>query len=107
MELLVYLDKGELSQTGAKQVFARMFESGLLPSRIIAEGEFSQISDETDLASFIKQVLKEQVKAVADFKAGKETSFGFLLGQVMRQTQGRANPEKAAKILKEELKNGN
>jgi len=107
VELLTFLDKGEISQTSAKQVFARMFETGQLPAKIIEEEGFAQVSGEKDLKGLVQKVISENKKAADDFKDGKESSIGFLIGQVMRETKGRANPEIVAEMLRKSLAHGN
>lgn len=107
VELLDFLDRGEISQTTAKQVFARMFETGLLPAKIIEEEGLTQVSKQEDLEILVQKVISENKKAVADFKAGKEASLGFLIGQVMRGAGGRANPKLVAEILRKRLSHGN
>jgi len=107
VELLDFLDRGEISQTTAKQVFARMFETGQLPAKIIKEEGLAQVSSQEDLEVLAQKAISENKKAVADFKAGKEASLGFLIGQVMRGTGGRANPRLVAEILRKRLSHGN
>ena len=107
VELLFFLDKGEISIVTAKQILDRMFDTGEMPESIIKEQSLTQVQDKEEIKKEITRVLKENKKAASDFVAGKETSLGFLVGQVMRNTQGRANPKLAADLLKEELSDGN
>jgi aspartyl-tRNA(Asn)/glutamyl-tRNA(Gln) amidotransferase subunit B len=105
--LLSLLDKGEISQTSAKQVFARMFDTGYLPAKIIEEEGLAQVSDKKDLKDLVQNVISENKKAADDFKAGKESSISFLIGQVMRETKGRANPKIVVEMLRKSLSHGN
>ena len=107
VELLVTLDKGEISQTTAKQVFSSMFDTGKSAARIIREEGLIQVSKEEDLERIVKQIIHENKRAVEDFSKGKEASIGFLIGQVMRQTKGRANPKIVSDLLRKNLSYGN
>ena len=107
VELLFFLDKGEISIVTAKQILGRMFDTGEMPKGIIKEQSLTQVQDKEEIKKEIIKVLRENKKAAEDFAAGKEASLGFLVGQVMRNTQGRANPKLVAELLKEELSDGN
>lgn len=107
VELLTFLDKGKISQTTAKQVFARMFDSGLPAAKIIEEEGLAQVSRRSDLEESVNQVIIENKQAVQDYLKGKEASLGFLVGQVMRKTSGRANPKIAADLIREHISHGN
>ena len=106
VELLRIIDDGMINQAGAKMVFDKMFESGEMPRKIIEDGGLNQLSSEGELNVIVDKVLESNPKAVEDYKKGKKTSFGFLLGQVMRQTEGRANPQVSASILENKLTHG-
>jgi len=106
VELLKLVDKGEINKTTAKQVLTKMVETGLLPEKIIEEETLAQVSDEKELKKIISQVIEENTKAVSDYKSGKEASIGFLVGQTMRKTTGRANPKVVGEILKRILSDG-
>ncbi len=107
VELLFFLDKGEINIVTAKQILGRMFDTGETPKGVIKEHSLTQVQDKEEIKKETTRVLKENKKAAEDFVAGKEASLGFLVGQVMRNTQGRANPKLVAEILKEELSDGN
>jgi aspartyl-tRNA(Asn)/glutamyl-tRNA(Gln) amidotransferase subunit B len=92
-----------INQTAAKQTFGVMFETGRPPKEIVAELGLEQISDESQLAGTVEQVIAAHPDPVAQFKAGKETILKFLVGQVMRETRGKANPQLAEQILREKL----
>jgi len=91
--LLSLIEKGSISSTIAKQVFEEMFNTGKDASDIIAQRGLSQISDTGKLEEVASQVIQVNAQAVADFRAGKALALKFLVGQVMKATKGRANPQ--------------
>ncbi len=103
-ELLDLVDGGTLSTSLAKKVFEEMFHSGKRPAQIVAEQGLTQISESSEVESIVDGVLAANSQAVADFKKGREQALGFLVGQVMRATKGRANPELVNKLLQEKLR---
>ena len=103
VELLDLIDQGTLSGPAAKKVFEEMFGTGKLPKEIAAEQGLTQIGDAAAVAEVIRQVTSNNRQAVADYKAGKEQAIKFLVGQVMKETRGRANPKMVAEILQREL----
>lgn len=103
VDLLTLIDKGVISGKMAKDVFKESFETGKLPRVIVEEKSLVQITDESALAKIVDQVVKENPKAVEDFKKGQERAIGFLVGQIMRLTQGKANPEVVNKLLRQKL----
>jgi len=103
-ELLSLLDQGIISGRIAKEVFEEMYRAGRAPSEIVKEKGLVQISDEAALVQVIEQVLDRNPGPVADFKAGKEKSFTYLVGQVMKATKGKANPKLVNALLREKLK---
>ena len=105
-ELLQLVEKGTISGKIAKTVFEELFRTGKPPAQIVQEQGLTQISDESALAATIDQVMAEQAEVVARIRAGQEGSFKFLVGQVMRATKGRANPEAVNRLLREKLDAG-
>jgi len=103
VQLLRLIDDGTISRKIAKNVFEEMFETGKLPGIIIEDKGLTQISDEDDIAKIVDLVLEENQEAVEDYKAGKGKAVGFLVGQVMRLTKGRANPGLVNKLLSDKL----
>jgi aspartyl-tRNA(Asn)/glutamyl-tRNA(Gln) amidotransferase subunit B len=103
-ELLAMLDSGALSGKIAKAVFEQMYASGESARHIVDEKGLAQVSDESEIESAIDQVLSENPKEVEQFRAGKDKLFGFFVGQVMRKTKGKANPQLANEILRKKLK---
>jgi aspartyl-tRNA(Asn)/glutamyl-tRNA(Gln) amidotransferase subunit B len=105
-EMLRLIEKGVISGKIAKTVFEELFHTGKPPEQIVQEKGLTQISDESALATTIDQVMAEQAEVVAQIRAGKEASFKFLVGQVMRATKGRANPEAVNRLLREKIDAG-
>ncbi|MDP2919630.1 MAG: Asp-tRNA(Asn)/Glu-tRNA(Gln) amidotransferase subunit GatB [Dehalococcoidia bacterium] len=102
-ELLDLVQKGSISGPAAKQVWEEMFNTGKSASEIVAARGLAQIKDTDELENVIGRVLNENPQAVADYKAGKETALKFLIGQLMRATKGRANPQVANQAIKKKL----
>ncbi|HSF30038.1 MAG TPA: Asp-tRNA(Asn)/Glu-tRNA(Gln) amidotransferase subunit GatB, partial [Candidatus Tectomicrobia bacterium] len=102
-ELFTLVDDGTISGTMAKTVFDRMYETGKSARAIVLEQGLRQISDENALVAAIDQVLVDNPKEVDEFRAGKEKLLGFFMGQVMKATQGKANPQAVNKLLRDKL----
>jgi aspartyl-tRNA(Asn)/glutamyl-tRNA(Gln) amidotransferase subunit B len=102
-ELLNLLDSGVISGKIAKGVFEQMYASGKSARQIVEEEGLVQVSDESEIESAIDQALSENPKEVELFRAGKDKLFGFFVGQVMRKTKGKANPQLANEILRKKL----
>jgi aspartyl-tRNA(Asn)/glutamyl-tRNA(Gln) amidotransferase subunit B len=103
VELLKMMEKATLSGTSAKEVFQEMFNTGKSASQVVVQKGLTQISDSTEIDGIITQVLTSNASAVADFKAGKAQALTFLLGQVMRSSRGRANPQVVRELLQKRL----
>jgi aspartyl-tRNA(Asn)/glutamyl-tRNA(Gln) amidotransferase subunit B len=103
VELLKLQDDGTISGKIAKTVFEEMFASGKMPSLIVEEQGLVQISDEGAIAAIVDEVIAGNPKSVEDFMSGKEKAIGFLVGQVMKLSKGKANPELANRLLREKL----
>jgi len=102
-DLIVLIFKGEISSRLAKDILKEMFLTGLDPKQIIQEKGLKQISDEELLKQIVEEVIKENPKAVDDYKKGKENTLQFLIGQAMRKSKGQGNPEIFRNILKANL----
>ncbi len=98
--LLTLIDKGTISGKMAKDVFKEMFDTGEDPDSIVRKKGLVQISDESKLEEIAQMVIDQNPKSVQDYNSGKEKALGFLIGQVMRHTKGKANPQMANDILK-------
>ena len=103
-ELILLVEKGEVSNKQAREVFEKMIETGKKASILVKEMGLSQVSDEGALLSIIKEVIDNNPQSVIDYKAGKDRAIGFIVGQVMKKTQGKANPALANKLILEEIK---
>ena len=93
----------KLSSTAAKEVLAELLKSGGDPEQIAEAKNLLQVSDEGAILKIVKQVLAENQKAAADVKNGEMKAIGFLVGQVMKNSQGKANPALATELIKKEL----
>ena len=99
-ELLDFIVDGTISGKIAKVVFAEMFHTGRSAKSIVEEKGLRQVSDETELLAICANVVACNGRQVEEFQAGKKKVFGFLVGQVMQQTKGKANPQMVNNILK-------
>ena len=103
-ELIDLIEAKTISTTIAKDVFAEMFASGKKPADIVAARGLTQISDASAIEAAIAKAIAANPQAVADYRGGKETAIRFLVGQVMKETKGRANPGLVNQLLIEKLK---
>jgi len=104
IKLVNLVEKGSLSNLMAKSVLSESISSGKLATAIIQEKNLFQISDTGSLDNIAQDVIKDNPKSVNDYKAGKNNALMFLIGQVMKKSQGRANPQVVQEILKRRLK---
>ncbi len=102
-ELVKLIDSGKISSSAAKQVFKKMYETGGEPDGIVEDLGLTQVSDEGAIDAAIDTVIAANEKAVNDYKAGEQKSFGFLVGQVMAHMKGKANPQVVNELLKKKL----
>jgi aspartyl-tRNA(Asn)/glutamyl-tRNA(Gln) amidotransferase subunit B len=101
--LLKLIDNGTITGTIAKTVFEEMFNTGKDPEKIVEEKGLKQMDNEDELREIAVRIIKENPKSVEDFKNGKDKAIGYLVGQVMKATKGKANPQIVNNILREEL----
>ncbi|MCL0077036.1 Asp-tRNA(Asn)/Glu-tRNA(Gln) amidotransferase subunit GatB [Dehalococcoidia bacterium] len=101
--MLDLIDRGILSTTLAKQVFEEMFNTGRQASEIVAQKGLTLISGAEEIAAVIDQVLRDNARAAADFRGGKEQALKFLVGQVMKGTKGRAKPDLVGRLIREKV----
>jgi aspartyl-tRNA(Asn)/glutamyl-tRNA(Gln) amidotransferase subunit B len=104
-EFITLIYEGKISSKIAKKILSEMFSTGADPSNIIEREGLIQIRDEVEIEKVIKEVILKNSKAVLDYKKGKENAFQFLIGQVMVQTKGKANPQIVKKLLNIHLRN--
>jgi aspartyl-tRNA(Asn)/glutamyl-tRNA(Gln) amidotransferase subunit B len=102
-DLLLLIESGTISGKIAKSVFAEMLARGEDAKKIVAEQNLVQVSDEDELLTVIRTILQEHSSQVEEYRGGKQKVFGFFVGQVMRQTKGKANPQLVNEILAREL----
>ncbi|AIQ14467.1 Asp-tRNA(Asn)/Glu-tRNA(Gln) amidotransferase subunit GatB [Paenibacillus durus] len=102
-EMIGLIAKGTISSKIAKTVFKEMLESGKLPAQIVEEKGLVQISDEGAIKGIVEAVVAANPQSVEDYKAGKQKAIGFLVGQVMKESKGKANPGLVNKLLTEVL----
>lgn len=102
-EMIGLLEAGTISSKIAKTVFKEMLESGKLPGVIVEEKGLVQISDEGAIKGIVEAVVAANPQSVEDYKAGKQKAIGFLVGQVMKESKGKANPGLVNKLLAEVL----
>lgn len=103
VDLLNLINDGTLSNSMAKEVFEKMFNTGKSPSNIAEEQDMEQITSDTAIRPIVEKIIDDNPKPVTDFLNGKETAFKFLVGQVMKVTRGRADPKLVAEIVKVKL----
>lgn len=103
--LISLIDKGTISNSAAKKVLAKMFEEPEDPEKLVEKLGLVQVSDEGALKAMVDEVLANNPQSVADYKAGKDKAIGFLVGQIMKASRGKANPQIINKLLKEALDN--
>ncbi len=102
-ELLDLIDSKTISKNIAKSVLEESLSSGKTPSQIVEEKGLKQITDTGEIEKVIDEVIKENPKPVSQYLEGKKQVMGFLIGQIMKKTRGKANPKIASKILIEKL----
>jgi len=102
-EMIKMIDSGEISGKMAKDVLVRMYQSGKTARAIVEEMGGSQVSDEATIRAFVEQAIATNPKQLEQFRAGKTSLLGFFVGQVMKLSGGRANPQIVNEVLKKAL----
>jgi aspartyl-tRNA(Asn)/glutamyl-tRNA(Gln) amidotransferase subunit B len=100
-ELLILIRDGKINNNTGKKVLKEMFDTGKSPETIVKEKGLIQISDEGALKEIIEKVLSENEQSIIDYKNGKDRALGFLVGQIMKASRGKANPQLVNKMLLE------
>ena len=103
-KLVELIDEGTISSAIGKKVVEELFENPKNPEEIIKEKGWIQISDEGAIKEIVMKILENNPQSIADYKAGKDRALGFLVGQAMKETKGKANPQMLNKMFLEELK---
>lgn len=98
-------EKAEISSSAAKDIFNELLNGAANPRAIAESKNLLQVSDESEIAKIVDEVLADPASAasIADIKAGKEKAIGYLVGQIMKRSQGKANPALAQKLIRERL----
>ncbi|MCR4881582.1 MAG: Asp-tRNA(Asn)/Glu-tRNA(Gln) amidotransferase subunit GatB [bacterium] len=102
-EMITMIEKGTISSKIAKEIITEMLETGEKASDIVAKKGLSVISDEGELVAIVEKIINDNPNQVAAYKSGKDKLFGFFVGQAMKATQGRANPQLINDIIKKKL----
>jgi aspartyl-tRNA(Asn)/glutamyl-tRNA(Gln) amidotransferase subunit B len=98
--LIAIVEKGTISSTVAKDVLAKMYESGRSAAEIVAADGLVQISDTSSLEPIVRKVIAAHADVVAEIRAGKDRKFQFLVGQVMKETRGKGDPKVVTDLIK-------
>ena len=103
------VEDNKVSSTGAKELFLDLFDeqyTGKMPEVIAEAKNLLQVSDEGAIGAIVDEVMNDPASAasIADIKAGKDKAIGYLVGQVMKRSRGKANPALAQKLIRERLK---
>lgn len=101
--LIDLIEKGAISNSAAKKVLNEMFENPENPEKIVERLGLSQVSDTGELQKMVQEVMTQNPQSIVDYKAGKDRALGFLMGQVMKLSKGKANPQVISKMLKDAL----
>jgi aspartyl-tRNA(Asn)/glutamyl-tRNA(Gln) amidotransferase subunit B len=104
--LIALIDKGTISSSMAKEVFAKMYDSGRSADEVVSAEGLAQNSDESALLLIVRNVIAANTATVEQYRSGKTKGFGFLVGEVMKGSGGKANPKLANELLKRELQQG-
>ena len=98
--LIAIVEKGTISSTVAKDVFAKMYDSGRGAAEIVAAEGLAQISDTSSLDPIVQRVMAAHPDIIAEIRAGKDRKFQFLVGQVMKETRGKGDPKIVTDLMK-------
>lgn len=104
-ELVGFVADGKISSSAVQMVLDEMYKTGGDPSQIIEEKNLLQLNDEKHLEEIVDKIMKEHNKSAEDYKNGKENALQFLVGQVMKESKGKANPKVVMEIFKNKLRN--
>lgn len=102
-DLIKLIEDGKISNNIGKKVLRTMFEEGGNPNKIVEEKGLIQINDEDEIKKIVLKVMEENPQSIEDYKNGKDRALGFLVGQVMKATRGKANPQKVNQFIREEI----
>ena len=103
-DLINLVKEDKINNNTGKKVLREMFETGKAPGEIVKEKGLIQISDQGELEKIVIETLDSNPQSIEDFKNGKDRAIGFLVGQIMKATKGKANPQLVNKLLMEKIK---
>jgi aspartyl-tRNA(Asn)/glutamyl-tRNA(Gln) amidotransferase subunit B len=103
-DLINLVREDKINNNTGKKVLREMFETGKAPEDIVKEKGLIQISDEGELERIVMETLDNNPQSIEDYKNGKDRAIGFLVGQIMKATKGKANPQLVNKLLTEKIK---
>ncbi|RKL67238.1 Asp-tRNA(Asn)/Glu-tRNA(Gln) amidotransferase GatCAB subunit B [Salipaludibacillus neizhouensis] len=104
VKMILLIDKGTISSKIAKKVFKELIEKGGDPEQIVKDKGLVQISDEGEIRKMVNETLDGNAQSIEDYKNGKDKAIGFLVGQIMKASKGKANPQLVNQLLVEEIK---
>ncbi|WP_416148774.1 Asp-tRNA(Asn)/Glu-tRNA(Gln) amidotransferase subunit GatB [Salipaludibacillus sp. HK11] len=104
VDMIKLIEKGTISSKIAKKVFKELVENGGDPEKIVKDKGLVQISDEGEIRKMVNETLDGNPKSIEDYKNGKDKAIGFLVGQIMKASRGKANPQMVNQLLVEEIK---
>jgi aspartyl-tRNA(Asn)/glutamyl-tRNA(Gln) amidotransferase subunit B len=104
-DMISLIESGKISNTAGKKVVEKLFEKQCKVETLVEELGLLQISDEADLLEIVKEVIANNPQSVSDYKGGKDAALGFLVGQSMKASRGKGNPQKFNELLRKELSN--
>ncbi|UMZ74530.1 Asp-tRNA(Asn)/Glu-tRNA(Gln) amidotransferase subunit GatB [Natranaerofaba carboxydovora] len=103
VELCKLEEDGTISSKIAKEVFEEMYKNGDKPEEVVEKKGLKQISDQGEIEQFVEEVIEENPETIEDIRNGKDKAMGFLVGQVMKKSKGKANPQMVNDLLKEKI----
>ena len=103
VELIRLLQNGTINQNAAREVFGAMWEEGGSPQAIVEAKGLTQISDSSELDGVVAGVIEANPDAIEKIKGGNQKPIQFLMGQVMKETRGKANPQLVVELLKKQI----
>jgi len=103
-EFIALIEEGRISSSGAQTMLEEMFLTGGDPSNILDEKGLEQVSNEEEIEKIVDAAIKNNPRSVEDYKSGKEAALKFLIGQVMKESKGKANPQMAGEMFKKKMK---
>jgi len=103
-EFITLINEGKISSSGAQTMLIEMYKTGGDPSNILDEKGLEQVNDENEIEKIINKIIKNNSQSVEDYQSGKEVALKFLIGQAMKESGGKVNPQVAEEMLKKKLK---